>query len=98
MSNWLMTLTLDWNNTQGNFQSSSWLKDGNATNPPSGNNPAQVGDTINWCVQALNLPSGGYLSQLVVTVGKFQGGNDGTLGSPFQTGGGHVPGGADERG
>jgi hypothetical protein len=87
MSNWTMALNIDYNDTKGNFTGFTWYKDGVAQNgTPTAGNSCQVGDSINWCVSAANLPSGVTLSRFVFAIGKFQGHNDGTKGSPFNMG------------
>lgn len=83
-SNWVMTLDIDFNETKGNFTGYSWYKDNvsQGASPPR----CKVNDTVNFAVKAANVPQGGVLARLILTVGKLQGAHDGTRGSPFNIG------------
>jgi len=81
-----MALSIDYSDTKGNFTGFLWYKDGVSMgngNDPTGGDSCAVGDSVNWCVSASNISNGAQLYKLVLTVGKFQGHNDGTQGSPF---------------
>ncbi len=91
-NSWVVALDVDFNETKGNFTGYTWYMNGTAqSGDPTGNNAMQVGDTVNWAVSASNLPSGGQLTRLVLTVGRFHGNsanNPATQATPFFSGSG----------